>query len=105
MQTFLTALADNAPNVSIACTAADISRKNAYKWRDKTPDFKEAWDNITEVCVDETERFLTLVSQGKEDAKPCQVTAAIFMLKCRRRKVYGERFVIDEDTPPDARYL
>ena len=38
--------------VRTACEAAGINRTTAYRWREKDPEFRRAWESATEDAVD-----------------------------------------------------
>lgn len=98
-----------APNVAAACLAANISRQAAYRHKEQDPVFSEAWDQALEHAMDNAEGELYRravegvtrpVYQGKEhvgDIQEFSDTLLIFMLKSRRRAIYGERLTIDID--------
>jgi hypothetical protein len=71
-------------NVSIACSAFNISRKCYYRWRKKDAEFAEACDDVTEACLDDVENALF------ESAMRGNVRAGVFILSKRRREQYGQ---------------
>jgi len=92
-RTFLTRLRDG-PNVAAACIAAKTSRQNAYAYRERHPDFAEEWDLAIDVAVDtlaeECFRRATKGVKVDEGIKYAD-TLAIFLLKCHRPEVYGDK--------------
>ena len=93
-------------NVRLACQAAGIDRKTAYRERDKDAAFAEAWDSAKEDAVD------TLEAVVFQRARQASDTLAIFLLKAHRPHVYRERIDIRIDashaierltTDPDER--
>jgi hypothetical protein len=99
---FLATLAD-VPNVSEACRMAGISRKAAYLYRAQDGRFREAWDDALETSTDSLvgEAYRRArhgtenpVYQGGElvgHKREFSDLLAIFLLKCHRREVYGDR--------------
>lgn len=98
-----------APNVAAACRAANIDRTTAYSHKQDDPEFSAAWDQALELSLDEAEGELHRravlgyekpVYQGGELVGHLQEysdTLLIFMLKSRRRPIYGERLAIEID--------
>lgn len=98
-----------APNVAAACRAANIDRTTAYSHKQDDPEFSAAWDAALELSLDEAEGELHRravlgyekpVYQGGELVGHLQEysdTLLIFMLKSRRRPIYGERLAIEID--------
>lgn len=70
-------------NVAAACRAADISRKTAYKHRDKYPEFADAWDGSMEEALDKLEG--TLWKLGADGN-----TRAIELVLKARRPIFRE---------------
>jgi hypothetical protein len=99
---FLEALA-LSPNISAAARAAGIDRRTAYNARDAHPDFAALWDDALESATDNLaaeayrrayEGCEKPVYQGGEKVgsiREYSDTLAIFLLKCHRREVYGDR--------------
>lgn len=81
---FLVALA-RSPNVAGACRAAKITRKAAYDHRHADPEFAAAWDDALDEAID------ALVGSCYRRAVKDSDTLAIFLLKCHRPEVYGDR--------------
>jgi len=78
-----------------AANAVGVTRKTVYNWRDAHPEFKDAFDDIQESITDELET----TAVGK--ALAGDVTMLIFMLKSRRREIYGDK-VVNEHTGKDG---
>ena len=85
---FLAALAA-WPDVSKACEAAGISRRTAYRERQRDEDFALAWHDAINVSLDQVEAALI------ERALKSDTTAAIFLLKSHRRDVYGDNLKLE----------
>lgn len=82
--TVLDKLVENE-GVARAAKAVGVSRKTVYNWRDAHPEFKDAFDDVQDSITDEIEKT------GVAKALDGDVTMIIFMLKSRRREVYGDR--------------
>ena len=103
---FLAALADSG-NVTVACEAAHLSRAAMYQWREGDASFAAEWDAALERGLDSLEDELmrrakdgTLrpVYQGGElvgHVREYSDTLGIFLLKSRRRHIYGDRRELD----------
>ena len=92
-QTFLTRLRDG-PNVAAACAAAKTSRQNAYTYRKKHEDFAAEWDEAIDMAVDRlAEACFNRATNGVriDDGVKYADTLAIFLLKCHRPEVYGDK--------------
>lgn len=76
-------------NVSAACAAAGISRQTAYQWRDSDPVFAAEWDAKLEEGLDELER------EAQRRAKESSDTLLIFLLKSKRRSVFGDQSKVE----------
>jgi hypothetical protein len=74
-----------------AAHAAEIDRVTVYRWRGADPEFVTAMDNARETSTDVLEDSLY------QRAVKGDTTAAIFLLKGRRRDVYGDK-VVQEHT-------
>jgi hypothetical protein len=74
------------PVIKVACMEAKISRKSAYKWREKDAQFKADWDDAREQGIDVLEA--NLFNRGVKT----DTTAAIFLLKNLRPDVYRDRY-------------
>ncbi len=81
---FLEALADLG-SVRQAVEVAGISRDAVYLWRNDDPVFAADWLAATERGIDSLEDEVMRRAHATSD------TLAIFMLKSRRRHVYGDR--------------
>ncbi|MDP9359357.1 MAG: hypothetical protein M3R02_29540 [Chloroflexota bacterium] len=73
------------PSVAAACRRARIARSTYYLWRGDDPAFAARADAAIETGLDRIEDALV------ERAVKHDTTAAIFLLKTRRREVYGDR--------------
>lgn len=85
---FLAALY-KVPNVTKAAAVAGVTRQTTYLWRDADAAFAALWDDALESSMDALEEALTMA--GIRLDSPAAVTAGIFILKSRRRAVFGER--------------
>lgn len=81
-------------NISAACKAVGVSRTGLYLAADADPEFKTRLDAIMEAFVDRAES--TLFDRAKE---PNGTADRIFLLKSRRKSVYGERISVQTDQP------
>jgi hypothetical protein len=81
---FLEALSSE-PNIAGACRTAEIGRTTAYDHRHADPEFAAAWQEALDESVDE------LVGSCYRRAMKDSDTLAIFLLKCHRPEVYGDR--------------
>lgn len=100
---FLDSLRENG-NVSKAAQAAKVSRQTPYNWAAEDEDFKAEWEEAEEEGVDriEEEAYRRAVygveeplhHQGHLTGHTVQKysdTLLIFMLKSKRREVYGDK--------------
>src|SRR5262249_4082781 len=90
-------------NVTAACNIAGLARETAYYWRSRSPDFSIAWDEALEVGLDSLEdEVMRRAKDGVEEpvfyqgqvvggTRRYSDTLAMFILKSRRREVWGER--------------
>lgn len=86
----LDALKSTMGNVTAACTAADINRRNFYKWREDDAEFDQAVKDISESAIDMGET--ALMKQIQEGNTAC----IIFFLKTRgKERGYVERMEHD----------
>ena len=104
---FLAAIAESG-NITIACEAARLSRAAVYQWRADDPSFAAEWDAALERGLDSLEDELMRrakdgnlrpVFQGGElvgHVREYSDTLGIFLLKSRRRHIYGDRQIIDQ---------
>jgi len=76
-------------NVSTACEKAKVGRSTAYDYRAAHADFRRAWEEALEVGIDAIEEALRETAQLAPVGTPGAVTAAIFLLKCRRPEIYN----------------
>jgi len=99
---FLEALASTA-NVTEACEITGVGRSAAYDWRREDDEFRAAWDASLDVGVgvleDEAVRRAVKgvdkpVYQGGQmvgTVREYSDTLLIFLLKGRKREMYGDR--------------
>lgn len=86
----LDALKSTMGNVTAACTAADINRRNFYKWREDDAEFDQAVKDISESAIDMGET--ALMKQIQDGNTAC----IIFFLKTRgKERGYVERMEHD----------
>ena len=81
---FIAALREHGV-VSYSARIANIDRSAAYVARKKDAAFAEAWDEALEEGVEELERAAIARAKKKSD------TLLIFLLKCRKPGVYGDK--------------
>ena len=79
-----------------AAHKAGISRKTLYNWRDANPDFAEALADVDEGVTD-----LVEAAALRKAIRDGDTTMQIFLLKTRRRDVYGDR-IVNELTGKDG---
>src|SRR5829696_7945835 len=72
-------------SVSSACKALHISRPTVFGWKRDSEEFSAAWEDAMEASIDGLEDL------ARQRAKEGSDTMIIFLLKSRRRKIYGER--------------
>jgi hypothetical protein len=70
--------------ISGACKVAKVSRTNVYTERVRNPEFAAAWDEVEQHGIDEVELAARMNALGGN--APMQM----FLLKTRRRELYGE---------------
>lgn len=102
MAPFLVALAD-VPNVSAACRTAGISRVQAYARKNADPEFAAAWEDALDQSVDDLVGAMyrrakngvrePVYHNGVRCGSKLRYsdTLAIFLAKCHRPGVYGDR--------------
>ncbi len=83
IEKFFSTLADTL-NVTVSAKAAKFDRTTAYAWKRKNPEFKKRWDEVIESSLDDLE--LSTLNRAKDSSD----TLAIFLLKTRRREIYGQ---------------
>lgn len=71
--------------VSDGLESADLTRSLAYVWRKEDPDFAADWDAALEIGLS------SLEDEGMRRAHTTSDTLLMFMLKTRKRDVYGDR--------------
>lgn len=71
-------------NVTLAAEGAGVCRATAYQHRDLFPEFAKRWSDAEERAVD------LLEEEAWKRAKTQSDTLMIFLLKGRRRHLYGE---------------
>src|SRR5688500_803796 len=82
---FLAALANSA-NVRAACQAAGVSRETAYRYRDRSPTFRQQWATALEDACDVLEAI------ARQRAVTTSDTLMIFLLKAHRPAKYRETY-------------
>lgn len=89
---FLAALAQSGVTL-VACRAAGVHRMTAVRWRERSASFRRDWQLAEEDFLDTLEA--ALIVRGRRDSDQ----AAMFMLRAKRRKIYGD-VVRQEHTVP-----
>jgi hypothetical protein len=79
-----------------AAQAADVGRRTVYNWREADPEFAQAMDDAHEDATD------ALEESGYRRAIGGDTTLTIFLLKGRRREVYGDRLSAEHSGPGGA---
>lgn len=89
-------------NVSASASSANVTRNSAYEKRQSDDEFKLAWASALETSLDDLEETLRRraldgtdkpVFYGGEkigDVKSYNDNLGIFLLKARRKKIFGE---------------
>jgi hypothetical protein len=94
---FLEAFAEQK-DATKAARVAGVHRSTLYDWRGLDEDFARAWRDVEEAVIDELEaNVIAAANHGLVTLEPsnAQARLAEFMLKSRRRGVYGDRQEID----------
>ena len=81
---FLAALA-TCGNVSYACKIAKVKRRLAYEHRERFEDFRDAWDEASEMAVDGLE-YVAYNRAVEEDSR-----LLMFLLSAMRPQKYREQ--------------
>lgn len=89
-ESFLTELKASC-NVTEAAKAAKIDRTSAYDHKKKNRAFSAAWDSAVEVATDDLEDAVRRRAMRQDPADKGSALLGIFMLKARRRDLFGER--------------
>ncbi len=79
--------------VAHAAATAGIARSTIYQWRDADAEFAAAMDSAYQVSTD------TLEASAYTRALAGDTTLTIFLLKGRRREVYGDRLAAEHSGP------
>jgi hypothetical protein len=99
---FLAHLRESA-NVAESAREAGITRQNAYHFKGIDGPFSEAWDDAIEEGLDYleaearrrafegTDKPITYQGEIKDTVKEYSDTLMIFLLKGRRREIYGDK--------------
>jgi hypothetical protein len=74
--------------VAKAGKAVGVCRKTVYNWRDAHPAFKDAFDDVQDAITDDIE------ATAIQRALAGDTTLLIFLLKSRRREVYGDKVAV-----------
>lgn len=90
-EAFLAALRDGS-SVTAAAAVIGMSRGYMYQYRDANPEFAAAWDDAAESGVDSLEDVA--ITRAKSGSDPL----LMFLLKARRRFVYGDKTQIEQKT-------
>lgn len=87
---FLREYSEN-PNISAVCEhpEIDISRSTFYRWKNKDPMFTENVEAAEEKGIDGLE------AEAYRRALEGSDTLLIFLLKNKRKKVYGDKLEVD----------
>lgn len=85
---FMAALAMHPFDTAGAAARAGVARSTAWEERDKSPDFRAAWESIVEGAIDAREQTL-LDCTASGAPKHENMTGLIFLLKARRKGIYG----------------
>lgn len=85
---FLDALAKTG-NISQSAAIARVQRKTVYVWREDDVEFAASWFDCEEAGVD------ALEAEAKRRALESSDVLLIFMLKSKRRAIFGERQQIE----------
>jgi AcrR family transcriptional regulator len=105
---FLEALARTG-NVTASCESAGLPRETAYYWKSRDPVFSEAWDEALERGLDALEDEVMrrakdgvaepVFYQGRVVGERRRYSdhLATFILKSRRRHVWGEHQQVESD--------
>lgn len=81
----------------VAAQAAGVCRKTLYNWRDENDEFREAMAEADEIVTDGLE------SVAVRHAMAGNVALLIFLLKSRRREVYGDQQKVEHSGGIDIR--
>ncbi len=81
-------------NISTAANAAKFSRNTAYHHKKHDSEFRARWDEVFEAALDDLE--LSTITRAKDSSD----TLAIFLLKTRRREIYGQDRASEQNPPP-----
>lgn len=76
-------------NISAAAAAAGVDRKTPYNWRDGDATFAAEWDAQIEHGLDTLEREAARRALDSSD------TLLIFLLKSKRRSVFGDQSKVE----------
>ncbi len=95
MPVFLLALRNSA-NVRASCTAAGISRKEAYRQRQKYARFRDGWDEALEDAIDTLEAVAWQRARAGSDFLLWRLLASL------RREKYGDAVKINVDLTAEA---
>lgn len=82
-------------NVRLACHQAGVSRKEAYRQRERVPVFAAEWDDALEDAID------VLEAEARKRGMAVSDTLLIFLLKAHRPEKYRET-IRQEHSGPDG---
>jgi hypothetical protein len=78
------------PNIKVACEQAGVSRQHVLQWKRDCPRFAEDFHHAEENGLDNIEAHMMRRAMEKD------TLAGIFILKNKRREVYGDKIQIDK---------
>ena len=79
----------NSGNVRASCHAVGISRKTAYRWKEKWATFAAEWDEALEDSCD------VLEAEARRRGMSVSDRLLMFLLKAHRPEVFGEKQQVD----------
>lgn len=92
LDAFVKAIREGA-TVAEACTAAHIGETTARRYRDSFPEFAQAWADAYEARTDLLEQEAEKRALNRMDPESGRLIT--FLLRGRRRKVYGDKLEVD----------
>lgn len=75
--------------VGEACRSARIGRRTAYDYRTDDPEFRASWDAALEASIDALDQEARARALDRADPESARLLQ--FLLRGRRRHVYGDR--------------
>ena len=76
---------DSYLNIGRACKVAGIGRRTHYNWIKDDPDYNDTFHSVEESAIDDLEMEAYWRGKDKSDV------LLIFLLKSRRKKIYGDK--------------